>query len=56
MSVRRGRTARPPRRSGHGPGTQAELDAHLQSLETEMRAAALRDKIQALRSPGYALS
>ena len=63
----RGWTARPPRRSGHGPGTQAELDAHLQSLETEMRAAAanlefeagrraLRDKIQALRSPGYALS
>ena len=62
----RGRTARLPRRSGHGPGTQAELDAHLQSLETEMRAAAanleferaaaLRDKIQALRSPGYALS
>ncbi len=47
-------------------GTQAELDDHLRSLETEMRAAAanleferaaaLRDKIQALRSPGYALS
>ena len=47
-------------------GTQADLDAHLRSLETDMRAAAanleferaaaLRDKIKALRSPGYALS
>ena len=46
--------------------TQAELDARLQSLEKEMRAAAanleferaaaLRDKIRTLRSPGYALS
>ena len=44
--------------------TQAELDAHLRSLEADMRAAAanldfewaaaLRDKIRALRSPGHA--
>ena len=46
--------------------TQAELDAHLGSLEADMRAAAanleferaaaLRDKIRALRSPGHAFS
>ena len=46
--------------------TQAELDAHLRSLEADMRAAAanleferaaaLRDKIRASRSPGYAFS
>ena len=46
--------------------TQAELDAHLRSMEADMRAAAanleferaaaLRDKIRALRSPGYAFS
>ena len=46
--------------------TQAELDAHLQSLQTEMRAAAanleferaaaLRDRIKVLRSPDYVLS
>ena len=46
--------------------TQAELDAHLRSLEADMRAAAanleferaaaLRDKIRALRSPGHAFS
>jgi len=46
--------------------SQGELDAHLRSLETEMRdaaanleferAAALRDKIHSLRSPGFALS
>ena len=46
--------------------TQAELDAHLRSMEADMRAAAanleferaaaLRDRIHALRSPGYALS
>ena len=46
--------------------TQAELDAHLGSLEADMRAAAanleferaaaLRDKIRALRKPGYAFS
>jgi excinuclease ABC subunit B len=45
---------------------QAELDTHLRKLETEMRAAAanfeferaavLRDKIRAFRSPGYAFS
>ena len=43
--------------------TQAELDAHLRSLEADMRAAAanleferaaaLRDKIRTLRSPGH---
>ena len=46
--------------------TQAELDTHLRSLETDMRAAAanldferaatLRDQIRALQSPGYAIS
>ena len=46
--------------------TQAELDAHLRSLEADMRAAAanleferaaaLRDKIRGLRSPGHAFS
>ena len=46
--------------------TQEELDAHLHSLEGDMRAAAtnleferaaaLRDKIQSLRSPGHAIS
>ena len=46
--------------------TQAELDAHLRSMEADMRAAAanleferaaaLRDRIHALRSPGYAVS
>ena len=46
--------------------TQAELDAHLRSLEADMRAAAanleferaaaLRDKMRALRSPGHAFS
>ncbi len=46
--------------------TQAELDAYLQSMEADMRAAAanleferaatLRDRIHALRSPGYAVS
>ena len=46
--------------------TQAELDAHLRSLEADMRAAAanleferaaaLRDKIRTLRSPGHAFS
>ena len=46
--------------------TQAELDAHVRSLETDMqaaaanlefeRAAALRDKIRTLRSPGHAFS
>ena len=46
--------------------TQAELDAHLRSLEADMRAAAanleferaaaLRDKVRALRSPGHAFS
>ena len=46
--------------------TQAELDAHLRSMEADMRAAAanleferaaaLRDKIRALRSPGHAFS
>ena len=46
--------------------SQADLDAHLRSLETEMReaaanleferAAALRDRIKTLRSPGYAIS
>ena len=46
--------------------TQAELDAHLRSLEAEMRgaaaaleferAAALRDKIRALQSPGHVFS
>jgi len=46
--------------------TQAELEAHVQSMETEMRAAAanleferaasLRDKIRELRSPGHAFS
>ena len=46
--------------------TQAELDVHLRSLEADMRAAAanleferaaaLRDKIQTLRSPGLAFS
>ena len=46
--------------------SQSELDAHLRTLETEMRAAAanfeferaavLRDKIRAFRSPGYAFS
>ena len=46
--------------------TQAELDAHLESLQTEMRAAAanleferaaaLRDRIKVLRSPDYVLS
>ena len=46
--------------------TQAELDAHLRSLEADMRAAAanleferaaaLRDKIRALQSPGHVFS
>ena len=46
--------------------TQTELDAHLRSLEADMRAAAanleferaaaLRDKIRAFRSPGHAFS
>ena len=46
--------------------TQAELDAHLRSMEADMRAAAvnleferaaaLRDKIRVLRSPGHAFS
>lgn len=46
--------------------SQSELDAHLRTLEIEMReaaanleferAAALRDKIRAFRSPGYAFS
>ena len=46
--------------------SQSELDAHLRTLETEMReaaanleferAAALRDKIRAFRSPGYSFS
>ena len=46
--------------------TQAELDAHLRSMEADMRAAAanleferaaaLRDKIRTLRSPGHAFS
>ncbi|HJN46991.1 MAG: excinuclease ABC subunit B [Acidobacteria bacterium] len=46
--------------------TQAELDAHVRSLEADMRAAAanleferasaLRDKIRALQSPGHAFS
>jgi len=46
--------------------TQAELEVHLQSIETEMRAAAgnleferaasLRDKLRELRSPGHAFS
>ena len=46
--------------------TQAELDAHLRSLEADMRAAAanleferaaaLRDKIRTLRSPGHVFS
>ena len=46
--------------------TQAELDAHLRSIEADMRAAAanleferaaaLRDKIRTLRSPGHAFS
>ena len=46
--------------------TQAELDAHLGSMEADMRAAAanleferaaaLRDKIRVLRSPGHAVS
>ena len=46
--------------------SQDELDVHLRALETEMRnaaanleferAAALRDKIRSLRSPGFALS
>ena len=46
--------------------TQAELDAHLRSLEADMRAAAanleferaaaLRDKISALQSPGHVFS
>ena len=46
--------------------TQADLDAHLRSMEADMRAAAanleferaaaLRDKIRALRSPGHAFS
>ena len=47
-------------------GSQSELDAHIRVLETEMReaaanldfdrAATLRDKIRAFRSPGFALS
>jgi excinuclease ABC subunit B len=46
--------------------TQADLDAHVRSLEADMRAAAanleferaaaLRDKIRTLRSPGHAFS
>ncbi len=46
--------------------TQAELDAHVRSIDADMRtaadnleferAAALRDKIRALRSPGHAFS
>ena len=46
--------------------TQMELDAHLRSMEADMRAAAanleferaaaLRDKIRAMRSPGHAFS
>ena len=46
--------------------TQTELDAHLRSLEADMRAAAanleferaaaLRDRIRAFRSPGHAFS
>jgi excinuclease ABC subunit B len=46
--------------------TQAELESHVRSLEADMRAAAanleferaaaLRDKIRALRSPGHAFS
>jgi len=46
--------------------TQAELDAHVRSMDADMRAAAdnleferaaaLRDKIRALRSPGHAFS